>query len=463
LIWEQANIDALTKLPNRHWFHLRLIQHLNQAQQCEGQLALLLVDLDQFKEINDTLGHDIGDLLLIEVALRVKNCLPPQMTLARLGGDEFAIVITGPGGLQCLDAIAQAIIASLATPFKVCSETLFISASVGIAQFPQDAEDVDALLRHADLAMYAAKNAGRNRYFYFTPRLQATAQRRRSLINELRGALAAQQLEIHLQPIVEPGTRVIRKAEALLRWNHPARGMVSPAEFIGLAEESGLIVEIGEWVFKQVAAYLLRLHAKGHAALQVSINVSPFQFQNDAGLSTTWLDHLAQLGLPASSLVIEITESLLLDATADVQEKLLTLTRAGVQLALDDFGTGYSSLAYLKKFDIDYLKIDRVFIRNLESSPDDLILCEAIIVMAHKLGLQVIAEGVETAAQRTMLEAAGCDFIQGYLFSRPVSMAQFESLLDGLQQPPQLADQEHDASSKCAAWPDSSPPCRRPV
>lgn len=427
-IWEQANIDALTTLPNRHHFRHRLDRQLIETHESGGKLALLLVDLDQFKEINDTLGHDVGDLLLIEVARRLKEHAHEQRVLARLGGDEFALITTRPYDLQHIDALANSLIASLVSPFCISTEKLFISASIGTVRFPDDAHTVDDLLRHADQAMYAAKNAGRNRYCHFAPALQQAAQRRRNLINDLRNALTAGQLEIHLQPVVELETGAIRKAEALLRWHHPCLGPVSPAEFIGLAEESGLIIEIGDWVFRQVAAFL-HAHSNREDGLQVSINVSPFQFQNDARLSTAWLAHLEQLGLPAASLVIEITEGLLLDLTAEVRESLSALARAGVQLALDDFGTGYSSLAYLKKFDIDYLKIDRVFVSNLESSPDDLALCEAIVMMAHKLGLKVIAEGVESAAQRAMLKDAGCDFIQGYVFSRPLPMAQFEALL----------------------------------
>ncbi|MES2162897.1 MAG: EAL domain-containing protein [Pseudomonadota bacterium] len=428
VIWEQANIDSLTQLPNRHRFHACLDQHLQQALRSNGELALLLVDLDHFKEINDTLGHEIGDLLLIDVARRIADCLPPQTTLARLGGDEFAIVIAHAIDRAGLDTVAGTILAALARPYLVQEETLFISASIGIARFPADTQEVDLLLRQADQAMYAAKNSGRNRYCYFTQALQQAAQSRMKLTNELRQAIAGQQLEIYLQPIVDLRTGHMRKAEALLRWRHPQRGLVSPDEFIGLAEISGQIIEIGDWVFRQAIDVLPQLRARCHPDFQISINVSPIQFQNDAALSARWLAYLAQRGMPASGLVVEITEGLLLDMSAEVKAKLLALGDAGVLLALDDFGTGYSSLAYLRKFDIDYLKIDRAFVRNLDTSADDLALCEAIIAMAHKLGLDVIAEGVETNTQRAMLDAAGCDLVQGYLYSRPVPMAQFLTL-----------------------------------
>ncbi len=429
VIWDQANIDTLTGLPNRHRFRQCLDFHLQQVQQDKGDVALLLVDLDQFKEINDTLGHDVGDLLLIDVARRIAACLAPATTLARLGADEFAIVIATPHQPADVDAIARQLLATLSTPFLVLEKSLFISASIGIARYPHDAGELDDLLRQADQAMYAAKSAGRNRVCYFTRALQDAAQSRMSLTNELRSAIATQQLEIYLQPIVDAATGDMRKAEALLRWNHPQRGQVSPVEFISLAEASGLIIEIGDWVFQQSIDALQLLRARHHPEFQISINVSPIQFQNDATLATRWLAHLARCKMPANCLVIEMTEGLLLDMTPEVKEKLLALGLAGVQLALDDFGTGYSSLAYLRKFDIDYLKIDRAFVRNLDSSADDLALCEAIVMMAHKLGLKVIAEGVETATQRAMLEAAGCDFVQGYLYSRPVPLAQFLSML----------------------------------
>jgi diguanylate cyclase (GGDEF)-like protein/PAS domain S-box-containing protein len=429
LIWEQANIDALTGLPNRHMFQQQLAEHVAQAKQTNGALALLLIDLDQFKEINDTLGHDTGDLLLIEVARRIRARTRELTPVARLGGDEFSVILSDPQDLRDVDTIAQAIITDLAAPIQLGIETLFVSASVGVALYPRDGAQIDTLLRHADQAMYAAKNAGRNRFCHFTSSMQDAAQSRMSLTKDLRLALAANQFEVHYQPIVELASGASSKAEALLRWHHPVRGMVSPAEFIPLAEASGMILEIGEWVFMQAAGQLRRLRAMGHAAYQISVNVSPVQFQNDPQLSATWVRRMAELGLPASSIVVEITEGLLLDVNAQVTAKLLAFAEAGIQVALDDFGTGYSSLAYLKKFDIDYLKIDRAFVRNLESDPDDRALCEAIIAMAHKLGLKVIAEGVETPAQRALLAAAGCDHAQGYLFSKPIPAAALEAAL----------------------------------
>ena len=284
-------------------------------------------------------------------------------------------------------------------------------------------------MSNADQAMYASKSAGRNRYSYFTHSLQEAALNRMHLINDLRGALSGNQFRLHYHPIVEMDSGSIHKAEALIRWQHPTRGLISPAEFIMLAEESGMIIEIGDWVFREAAVQVQRLRATHHPEFQISVNKSPIQFRNDDRYFQEWLPHLQQLGLPGECISIEITEGLLLDATDAVQAKLLDLRDAGIQVALDDFGTGYSSLSYLKKFDIDYIKIDRSFVRNLTATSDDMALCEAIIVMAHKLGLKVIAEGIETATQRHLLAAAGCDYGQGHFFSHPLPSHEFEAML----------------------------------
>ncbi|BBB70006.1 hypothetical protein UNDYM_5753 [Undibacterium sp. YM2] len=429
VIWKQANIDSLTGLPNRHMFISQLRKQLSIAKESGKSLALLLIDLDQFKEINDALGHDKGDILLVEVASRIAECVDESATIARLGGDEFTVILPDCQDEIQITAVAETIIARLVQVFQLGVERAYISASIGIAQFPDDGLDVENLLRHADQAMYAAKNAGRNRYCLFTDTLQEAAQSRMSLSNDLRDALKAGEFLVYYQPIVELASGKILKAEALIRWQHPVRGMVSPVDFIPLAEGSGLIVEIGEWVFKQAAEQVRRLRSMKLPDFKISVNVSPVQFRHDRDFTETWLEHLAASGLPANSIVIEITEGLLLDATEGVAEKLLRFRDAGAHVALDDFGTGYSSLAYLKKFDIDYIKIDRVFVRNIDVDANDLALCEAIIMMAHKLGLAVIAEGVESTAQRDLLLAAGCDFAQGYLYSPPVPAQQFEKLM----------------------------------
>ena len=428
LIWRQANFDALTLLPNRGMFQDRLDQEIKKAHRAGLTMALMLLDLDRFKEVNDTLGHDIGDILLNEVALRLRACVRETDTVARLGGDEFAILLSDLHDTGSVERVTQHILSELAVPFRLGIETVYISASLGITLYPVDATGIEELLKNADQAMYAAKRLGGNRSSYFTPSMQAAAQARMKLANDLRGAIGGDQFHLAYQPIVALASGAIHKAEALIRWQHPINGLVSPADFIPVAEETGLIVAIGDWVFRQAVREAARWRATHHPEFQVSVNVSPVQINNEKAL-TGWFDYLRELGLSGQSIVAEITEGLLVDASPATSRKLLELRDEGIQVAIDDFGTGYSSLSYLNKFHIDYLKIDQSFVRNLAPTSSDLALCEAIIVMAHKLGLKVIAEGVETEAQRALLAAAGCDYGQGYLFSRPVSAGEFEKLL----------------------------------
>ncbi len=431
LIWRQANFDALTQLSNRSMFHERVGQEIKKANRAGTQLALLFIDLDHFKEVNDTLGHDTGDHLLLEAARRIVACVRETDAVARLGGDEFTVLLADLEGNDnpIVERIARDILDSLVDPFRLGEEEVYVSASIGITLYPDDAGDIDGLFRNADQAMYLSKSQGRNRFSYFTPELQASAQNRLRLINDLRGALAGKQFEVHFQPVIELATGRIAKAEALLRWRHPQRGLVLPGDFIAIAEETGLINEIGDWVFREAAYWVKRWKKGRHSDFQISVNKSPVQFHKDAGGHVEWLEHLKVLGLPGNSISIEITEGVLLNADPAIAASLLGCRDAGIQVAIDDFGTGYSSLAYLNKFDIDYLKIDKSFIGNLAEGANDMALSEAIIVMAHKLGLQVIAEGVETTVQRDLLVAVGCDYVQGYLFSRPMRPEEFESLL----------------------------------
>nr|WP_155468644.1 EAL domain-containing protein [Pseudoduganella buxea] len=431
LIWQQANFDPLTQLPNRRMFLDRLQQGIVKCRRDGSRIAILFIDLDHFKEVNDTLGHHQGDVLLVDAARRIGACVRESDTVARLGGDEFTVILPQLHDAERVETIAQNILDSLLAPFPLEGEQAFISASIGITLYPDDAGSVEDLLKHADQAMYAAKGAGRNRFSYFTPALQVAALHRMRLTNDLRSAIKGEQLKLYFQPIVHLGTGAIHKAEALLRWEHPQRGLVSPLEFIPLAESSGLIVDIGQWVFNESLRWVQRWRRDVHAQFQVSLNQSPVEFQREGGSYDVWLRALRQLGVPGQAIVVEITEGLLLDASTMVTDKLLQLRDAGIQVALDDFGTGYSSLSYLNKFDIDYLKIDRSFTRNLAPDSSDMALSEAIIVMAHKLGLDVIAEGVETAEQRDLLAAAGCDYGQGYLFARPMPAEQFDALLLG--------------------------------
>ena len=433
LIWQQANFDTLTGLPNRRMLRHRLDSDLARCAQTGMKLAVLFIDLDHFKEVNDTLGHDSGDQLLVQAARRIGDCLPPGSNVARMGGDEFTVtlcdaMLPGPSGLD-MPRQLQSILDALSQEFQLGSERVFVSASIGVALFPDDATVVEDLFKHADQALYSAKGAGRNRFSFFTPAMQEAAVTRARLDHDLRGALAGGQFEVVYQPIVELATGVVRKAEALLRWHHPTRGDVSPCQFIPVAESSGLIMDIGDWVFRQAAAQVARWRIEFHGDFQISVNKSPVQFHQRASCHSSWPELLAEFGLPGSAIALEITEGLLLDTSPAVAAHLRSLGDAGMDLSLDDFGTGYSSLLYLQKLDIDFLKIDQSFVRNLQPGSTELALCKAIIVMAHELGMKVVAEGVETGLQRDLLQGAGCDFAQGYLLARPMSVTAFEAYM----------------------------------
>jgi diguanylate cyclase (GGDEF)-like protein/PAS domain S-box-containing protein len=428
-IQRQANYDPLTLLPNRRLFRDRLELELKKAHRAGLTMGLLFIDLDNFKEVNDTLGHDRGDELLVEAARRIGECVRESDTVARLGGDEFTVILSEVDDQRSIERVAQSIIAALVKPFVLGADKAFISASIGITLYPDDAIEIEELLKHADQAMYVAKNAGRNRYSYFTATMQEHAEARMRLANDLRTALAEKQFRVYYQPIVELESGEIHKAEALIRWWHPERGMVSPMQFIPLAEENGLIREIGDWVFRQAAQEAKHLRQSFNPDFQISVNKSPVQFRmGDAPNQPSWLDHLRQLGLEGQAIAIEITESLLLDAEPEVQEKLLDFRDEGVQVSIDDFGTGYSSLAYLKKLPIDQIKIDQSFVRDITTDPNDAVMVRTIIDLAQNFRLNVIAEGVETEAQLAFLKQNECMAYQGYLFGRPVPLAEFEEL-----------------------------------
>ncbi len=429
LIWRQANFDALTGLPNRRMLRDRMAHDLAICRRDRMQMAVLFIDLDHFKEVNDTLGHDNGDLLLVEAARRIGDCVRGSDTVARMGGDEFTVVLSELHDASRVERIVQNMLSALSEEFRLGQEQAFVSASIGITLFPADADDIDSLLRNADQALYAAKAAGRNRFSHFTPALQEAAQNRARLANDLRSAVAEQQFMIEYQPIVELATGSVHKAEALIRWLHPARGLVGPGEFIPIAEATGLIVEIGEWVFRQSAHQVRAWRDAFDPRFQISVNKSPVQFHSAHKSRQGWFDLLSALGLPGQSIVVEITEGLLLEPDAGVADHLLALRDAGIGVSLDDFGTGYSSLSYLQQYDIDFIKIDRSFVQGLEPDSKTLALCKAMIMMAHQLGIQVVAEGVETAQQRDLLAAAGCDYGQGFLFARAMPVARFEDWL----------------------------------
>ena len=433
IIWRQANFDTLTGLPNRLMFNHRLKQEMAKMNRSNRPLALMFLDLDHFKEINDTLGHDMGDELLKEAARRIMSCVRDtdevgfSENIARLGGDEFTIMLTNVEDEDSTDIIAQRVLNKLSQPFQLNKELVHISASIGIViGQPHEQLDTETLIKYADIAMYDAKQKGRNCYSHFSQTMLIAAQKRRRLINDIHKALLNHEFQLVYQPIIDLETQAVIKAEALIRWYHPTEGLVNPSDFISVAEDAGIIIEIGDWVFKEALRQSNVWRDRLHPDFQVSINKSPVQINMTDGDRLNWLGYMADNDLPAKSIAIEITEGLFLNNNAVVSDKLLAYRDAGVEISLDDFGTGYSSLSYLQKFDIDYIKIDKSFVQNLSHSRDNLVLCEAMIVMAHKLGIKVIAEGIETQEQLEILQDAGCDYGQGYILSKPLSPKAFE-------------------------------------
>ena len=428
-IWHQAHHDHLTQLPNRQMFHQELARSMELTRISGQAFALVFLDLDMFKEVNDSFGHDVGDELLSQVAQRLRNCVRGTDKLARLGGDEFTLILHHITRLEDAHTACSKVLHSVARPYTLKGGVVQISASAGVTFFPRDGDDGVALLKHADLAMYAAKNKGRNQFCEFVPTMEQAAQERRLLLRDLQQALDKGEFHLHYQPIVDMKSQRTVKAEALLRWDHGVRGRVGPAQFIPLAEESGLIAPLGDWVFQQAARQLAQWRAEIAPELEVNVNVSPVQLHSSGAQAQTWLQLLSELQLPPQALAMELTEYVLMEANKDTNAKLQALQTAGMQLALDDFGTGYSSLSYLKRLDIDYLKIDRSFVSQLTPGSEDNVLCEAIIVMAHQLGIRVVAEGVETREQHDILHAAGCDYGQGYWYCRPVDAETFGARL----------------------------------
>ncbi|MCF7513873.1 EAL domain-containing protein [Pseudoalteromonas sp. L23] len=424
LIWKQAHFDELTDLHNRVGLKKHLKKQVASGQQ---QTAVLLLDLDNFKDINDTLGHYYGDLLLKLVAQRLKS-MAPHAFLSRIGGDEFVFVLEDDEHKAKCKALAAQIQSAFKQPFEIQDEQCHITASMGIATAPTDGNGAEALLKAADQAMYRAKQQGRNGYVIFDDALRKVAESRMHMLKGIRTALHNNQFEMHYQPIVSLDDNRVAKAEALIRWRHPEQGMVSPAEFIPLAEETQLIHHIGDLAFSQSIDTLTQLQHLGHTT-QISINVSPVQFAAKNCTLASWSDKLTTLAIPPEHVVLEVTEGMMMHNDSRTKQRVERLKQQGFQFALDDFGTGYSSLAYLKQLDCHFVKIDKRFVDGIATNADDLTLCETIILMAHRLGLKVIAEGVETATQHQLLKQAGCDFGQGYYYSKPLPQREFLTLM----------------------------------
>ena len=421
--------DALTGLPNRLLFSDRLRVAMVHAQRYKQKLGVLFLDLDRFKVINDSLGHSVGDELLRRVAERVGGCIRQEDTMARLGGDEFTVLLPGIQRDEAAATIAGKILEAVRLPFFIEHRELFLTTSIGVALYPTDGTDPETLVRNADTAMYRAKDQGRDNYQLYTPAMSSKALERLSLEGRLRQALQNRELVVHYQPLIDLATNRIRGAEALVRWQHPELGLVGPGEFISLAELSGLIVPIGQWVLQTACAQARAWQLKGHPTFSVAVNLSSRQFQQ-ADLLFQVTEALERAGLPPSCLDLEITESNAMQNAELTTSTLTDLKNLGVSISMDDFGTGYSSLNYLKRFPIDRLKIDQSFVRDVTRDPDDAAIAAAIIAMAHSLKLTVVAEGVETEEQLAFLRDQRCDEMQGYLFSPPVPPEQFEELLE---------------------------------
>lgn len=420
----QANHDALTGLPNRTLAFDRLEQAINRAHREQGIVGVMFLDLDHFKKINDTAGHTSGDSLLLDVAKRLLLCVREGDTVARLGGDEFIIILDYVEDVMVIEKIAERIIVMMAAPFTIHGNEFFTGASIGISVYPNDDTDPHALLRNADSAMYQAKATGRNNFMFFTPELNAQIKRRVRMETCLRHAIENDELYLVYQPQIDSRSGRLIGAEALLRWHNPEFGQVSPDIFIPLAEDTNLITEIGQWVIRQACSDLKSWLDHSTIELRLAINISSRQFYFD-NLPEIVQRTLAKFDLPARLIELEITESVLIDDSYNILSILDRIKQTGVSLSLDDFGTGYASLSYLKRFPFDSLKIDRSFIRDITTDPDDAALCEAIIAIGKTLGMGIIAEGVETLEQVHFLRARDVEVLQGYYFNKPVTTAKF--------------------------------------
>lgn len=423
-----ANYDLLTTLPNRFLMRDRLAQAIVQAQRSETRLAVMHIGMDRFKVVNETLGHFVGDSVLKQAADRIRMVSRDGDTVARIGGDEFAVVVSNVFSYPGLSSAAEYILGELSQPFSGEGQELFVSASIGISSYPDDALSVDEVIKHADAAMSSAKKLGRNSYQFFTANLNHDVHERMQIEAGLRTAIQRDELTLLFQPKIDLATRKIFGAEALLRWNHPKLGEISPTRFIPIAEDAGLVGQIGEWVLRKTCRQIRDWQDAGYR-LQVAVNVSARQFQQyDVAELVSKI--LLETGALACNLGIELTESTVM---RDAEASIVTLERLsalGVDIAVDDFGTGYSSLSYLRRLPLDQLKIDQTFVRDISTDPNDAAIVRSIITLAHSLGIRVIAEGVETEAQLAFLNNNGCQYAQGYLFGEPLSAEDLIRLVD---------------------------------
>ena len=421
--------DPLTRLPNRLLLRDRFDKAAAASMRNETMAALLFLDLDQFKNVNDTLGHEIGDLLLLGVAERLSACVRDTDTISRLGGDEFVILLPELQDVSTVSTVAQKVLEHLADPFDIRGHILNTSFSIGIGLYPDDGTDFDTLLKLADAAMYYAKDCGRNTYRFYTEQMNIHAMERMQLQNNLHQALKQQEFVLHYQPQLDLASGQMIGVEALIRWKSPELGLVSPAKFIPAAEDCGLIVPIGEWVLREACRQNRLWQNAGFEPFAVAVNLSALQFRR-GGIVETIVDILKETRLDPMWLELELTESILIQNVDYVLGVIKKLKKIGIRLSIDDFGTGYSSLTYLKRFAVDKLKVDQSFVRNMTVDPDDAAIVHSVIQLGHSLKLKIVAEGVETREQAESLLNEGCDQVQGYLYSHPVPADEITKFLE---------------------------------
>ena len=418
--------DPVTGLANRLGFHERLQQALDRAARYDEAFAVLFIDLDHFKNVNDTLGHSAGDELLRIIGRRLSACVRKSDTVARLGGDEFTVILLNLKDPELIARVAQKLVRTLSQPYSIHGRDFYLSASLGIACFPDDGSDVEILVRNADIAMYEVKKNGRNGFHFYTKSLSDRAIERIELEDDLRKGLTQGQFEVYYQPCIDTLTQETVSAEALIRWRHPQKGLVTPDEFIPLAEETGLIIELDQWVLRTASRQAAEWQRTGYQPISIAVNLSMRQFDQE-DLIDVVMEALVASNLDSRWLELELTESVFMKNHSHAKRMLEQMRQLGIRVAIDDFGTGYSSLMQLRQLPIDCLKIDQAFVREITENPDDAILVEAIIALGRKLNLTLVAEGVETSRQLEFLTALGCDRVQGYLFGCPLPASEFEA------------------------------------